>query len=259
MTICSTCKTEKSDEDFYVNSRSKTGRDKQCKTCKLDVQHTRYQREAELMRAKAREYAASHKDERREYNKAYHAKNKETLAEKKVAYRLVNKEVISAKMAEWNAKNVDWRREYNAAYYAKNREELRQYAVGYNALHAESKRLVASAWRRENPDKLRAQYERRKPEHRRYAMERRVIKDRASTAWDAEFDDLVLNEAYVLSVARERTTDITWHIDHIEPLRGKKVCGLHNAYNIQVVPSSYNLTKGAKQVETLWVHGGGLR
>lgn len=259
MTICSTCNTEKPNEEFFVNSRSKTGRDKQCKTCKLYAQRVRYQRKAEEMRSKAREYAASHKIERREYNRLYRAKNLETLSEKKRAYHLANKDAILAKMAEWSAKNVDWRREYNAAYYAKNREVLRRYADAYNAVHAESKRLVSLAWRRNNPDKLQAQYEARKPMLRKYAMGRRAVKLCASTAWEAEFDDLVLSESAELAAARENSTKVAWHIDHIEPLRGKTVCGLHNAYNIQVVPSSYNLTKGAKQVETLWVHDGGVR
>lgn len=70
---------------------------------------------------------------------------------------------------------------------------------------------------------------------RRAAMKARI------PSWFGELDKFVLQEAYELTFIRKQATKIAWHVDHIEPLCGKDICGLHTAHNIQVIPATLNV------------------
>jgi len=61
-----------------------------------------------------------------------------------------------------------------------------------------------------------------------------------------EFTDLVVREAHELRKLRNASTGFEWHVDHIIPLKGKTVSGLHIWSNLQVIPKILNLKKGNK-------------
>jgi len=56
-------------------------------------------------------------------------------------------------------------------------------------------------------------------------------------------NDFFLEEAYLLAKLRTDVTRFEWHVDHIQPLRGKDVCGLHAETNVQVIPAILNYKK----------------
>ena len=80
----------------------------------------------------------------------------------------------------------------------------------------------------------------RKASANQYAHKRR-LKLRISEF--TELDQFVFDEANRLKELRKKTTGIDWHLDHIVPLNHKNACGLHNAFNFQVVPAIWNVRK----------------
>lgn len=75
------------------------------------------------------------------------------------------------------------------------------------------------------------------------SAEARAMKWKRTPKWITKDDLWLIREAYSLAKLREKLLGIKWHVDHIIPLRGKTVCGLHVPYNIQVIPAVINLKK----------------
>lgn len=153
------------------------------------------------------------------------------------------------------------------AYNARKRKE-RQHKLPQIALKAkqnrlneplekkkqrqEQARLRAIRWRAKNPNHVNTKickqtYKKSNPDKTQAdTIKRRVSKINRSPKWLTENDLWMIKEIYALAILRSQLTGVKWHVDHIIPLQGKSVSGLHVPLNLQVIPAIENIKKGNK-------------
>jgi hypothetical protein len=96
-------------------------------------------------------------------------------------------------------------------------------------------------------EKKRARDKKRYSENKEYFYAHNAIRRaRCKAVFDIELTTFVFIEAKKLAGLREKLFGFPWHVDHIIPLRGKLVSGLHVWNNFQVIPKETNLQKGNK-------------
>lgn len=120
-------------------------------------------------------------------------------------------------------------------YYAKNREAVIARAA---ARPAEEKRRARSDYKDRNVDVVRADTSVRKRRHRE-----------ATPAWLTKEERLQMRELYVQARKLTAVTGERYVVDHIVPLRGEFVCGLHVPWNLRVITQDENLKKSNKLVD----------
>jgi len=75
-------------------------------------------------------------------------------------------------------------------------------------------------------------------------QKRRAKKLNANRPFCPELLDLVVVEANRLSKIRRKIFGVPFDVDHVVPLVSDIVCGLHNEFNLRVIPASTNRSKG---------------
>jgi 5-methylcytosine-specific restriction endonuclease McrA len=105
-----------------------------------------------------------------------------------------------------------------------------------------------SVWRKENPEKyqntVQSYIKRNLPKLVAKAKFYRNRKASRTPKWLSDSDLWMIEEAYELASLRTKITGFKWHVDHVLPLQGKLVSGLHTPYNLQVIPGRINQSKG---------------
>lgn len=74
---------------------------------------------------------------------------------------------------------------------------------------------------------------------------RRAIRVNATPNWA---DNDAILDIYQEAQRLTEETGIPHHVDHIIPLQGENVCGLHVENNLRVIPASKNLSKSNKML-----------
>lgn len=109
----------------------------------------------------------------------------------------------------------DWYKEHNRKY----REEHKEYLKEYNRQYARDNRDMMSR------------------KTRNYILK----KQRAAPKWLTEYQKKEIEKFY--SFSRNVSCTTKYEVDHIVPIRGKRVCGLHVPWNLQVITQEANRKK----------------
>jgi wobble nucleotide-excising tRNase len=183
---------------------------------------------------------------------------------KQASYRAANRKRVQETMREWRKKNKDKIRNDNKAWIAKNRERWLAIKVKSTAASAEKNRARVKAWKVANSDKV-ALWNSENKDRRKLLKKiwqsnnkekkclsqamRRAAKLRATPSWLSREHHSEIVSIYNLAAA------LDLHVDHIIPLRGKTVCGLHVPWNMQLLTKSENISKGNRIPDVAIVDG----
>jgi len=104
-------------------------------------------------------------------------------------------------------------------------------------------------WAQNNRDKTRAKSLKWSANNRSSCnargAKRRAQQLNATPAWA---DKEAIDRMYTVSNFLTNKLGEPHHVDHVIPLQGKNICGLHVEYNLDVIPAVDNLSKGNKIV-----------
>lgn len=117
----------------------------------------------------------------------------------------------------------------------------------WRSRNAEHERLRGRRYREANKDRVTSNYARwaKENKHKVNALVAKRIarKLQATPSWA---DHAAIRAIYEKAARLTAETGVKHEVDHIYPLRGKLVCGLHCEANLQVLTESQNLSKGNK-------------
>jgi hypothetical protein len=158
-------------------------------------------------------------------NKKYYQKNKITIksntkerydnnSEEQKEYQKEYRKTNSNKLALYEDSRKDRKKEQDSLRYKSKREEFLDYSKNYRV---------------DNREKMRA----------RDAEKRAWVLNATPDYANLENIDNIYKEAREL----ELKDGIPRHVDHIIPLRGKSVCGLHVEQNLQILTATENMKK----------------
>jgi hypothetical protein len=169
---------------------------------------------------------------------AYLDRKKDVCKENGRIYREQNKDRLAAKQRAYYRDNKDACQAYQRAYYIENHD----YVLKRQRVYGENNKDRIKEYVNSNPEMRRAMYARKRVSR----ASRRVDwgDEHAKETRETEL------RMYEMAVMLEEATGIEYNVDHMIPLKGHLVCGLHVASNLQVIPESLNREKCNKFVLT---------
>lgn len=194
--------------------------DRKCVACVLEKGREKYAADPTTKLASALRWKNANRPHIAAYMHDYNTANAERISEaKKRCYRAKHEQYRLRQRAYWHANKAE--------FMAQNRQ--------WHQENADRSRLHKRLWSRAHPD-----YNVMRASLRRAAIRKRT------PVW-LSADQIAATQVF-FEEARRLTaeTGIPHEVDHIVPLLGENVCGLHVPWNLQVLTEFANRSKGNK-------------
>jgi len=169
---------------------------------------------------------------RRAYMVAWRSEHRAGARAKVTAYRVEHRDAMRAADKAYRLAHPEQLRATKRRYRVANIERERTTRQAYNRRNKDMNARKHLAWARANPGICNA-----------ITMKRWAAKMRATPAWA---DRAAIEAIYIDAARLPRETGIRYEVDHIYPLQGATVCGLHIACNLQILTKVENIRKHNK-------------
>ena len=176
---------------------------------------------------KKEKYKADYQ-KRKAYMKAYREANKEKAA----AWRESNRQELKVYFKNRHNENKEKLSAQNKEYYEKNKEKIIKKVSAYYEQNKES----ISKYKLEH-------YKNNQHIYVAASKKRKASRIQRTPNWLTSKDFEAIELVYAEAKNREVETGIKHHVDHIIPLQGKNVSGLHVPANLQIISATDNLRK----------------
>lgn len=159
------------------------------------------------------------------------------VKERTDAYAEVNREKLRLRSKENYYRNTEKHNERMACWQKRNPDKVATYKKKYREDNKTKVNTATKKWAEQNKDQLNF-----------LNATRKARKKKATPSWLSKTDLELIKTEYSLAHWCSKVMAVKYHVDHVVPLQGKKVCGLHVPWNLRVIPATENLSKGNKHV-----------
>jgi 5-methylcytosine-specific restriction endonuclease McrA len=137
------------------------------------------------------------------------------------------------KQEKWAKKNPAKVALYKANYIKNNRKKVNAANTKWRLENKERASQLVISWQKNNRPKMNS-----------IAMKRHAAKLKRTPAWLTDLHIQQIQMFYDVACSLKVEFGIEMAVDHIVPLQGKNVSGLHVPWNLQVITKSENSRKG---------------
>lgn len=229
MKTCTKCKLTKESCDYTKDSRRKDGLNVWCRECTRLNSRNADPEKAKLRSAK---WYSENKSRHADNVKSWLLSNPGKSAEYSKKWRTDNPEKSAESSRNWYAKNRSVKLAADKSRRELNLDEFLARERASYIRNRDSALAKNARWRESN-----------KPAIAAHAAKRRSAKAERTPPWLSADQHEQILQFHIEAAELTKSTGVVHHVDHIVPLRGKSVSGLHVPWNMQILRAIDNLKK----------------